>query len=252
MTISIRRWVLIIASVPLLVSCFFGGSVFVTTEGGVLSIRVAGLGEKGVLLGECVEVNTQGDYSCDFGGILSETQILTSAELLATLILLDPLVIQLPNDFTNFTGTFTRNFGSPEPLAITAGLTSVPIDLDRSLTAEPGTQLVVVGFPIGTPLSGFFTFDLGFEMPPGTTEFQAKPILTAYAELADGSKFYPPLLPCVDNMGDAMALTVTLPVPGNNLVLPTLTQDMGCSNVRYDINPDSRIFADSFENTSAP
>src|SRR6266851_3268403 len=48
---------------------------------------------------------------------------------------------------TNFSGTFDNGLGTSGNLAITLPVSSLPIDLNTNLVAEPGMQMVVVDFP---------------------------------------------------------------------------------------------------------
>ena len=77
--------------------------------------------------------------------------------------LYDPLIVQVPATMSNFAGSIAT--GPPgvapgTPLAITAGLTSVPIDATTNLVAEPGMQLVIIDFqaPTSAP-AGTYTLN---------------------------------------------------------------------------------------------
>lgn len=229
----------LIAAALTLTACFFSGPLRIEVFEGIVSISVGDPELEGsVNLGACFENPEEGVFDCNVNGITSGWEVLTLPELVLALVVLDPLVIQVPAGLTNFSGSYQHfNSGTSGPLAITSGLASVPIDVDRLLVAEPGTQLVVVGFPAGSPTTGRFTFRLNFEVPPGTTEVEVKPIITGLVELTDGSVFYPPVLPCVDSMAEAPAVTIPVSAPGGFTFLPPLTPDLGCSNVTYNFIP---------------
>jgi hypothetical protein len=215
----------------LLGGCLFGGSLTVTNFAGIVSISVGGV-DMGTCFADEAPPQT---FLCAFPGEVASTfQTLTLAELLFRLVMLDPLVVQFPAGATNFAGSFLHTeSGTSGPLEITAGLSSVRIDVNRQLVAEPGMQLVVIGLPAGAPTSGTFSFNFNFAPPPGATSLAVKPIITGLVELTDGSVFYPPILPCVTSMASAPAITIPLPVPGDTLTLPPLT-NLGCAGAVYD------------------
>lgn len=65
---------------------------------------------------------------------------------------LDSLVVRFPTDGTNFAGSFSHNESSNSGnLDITAELSSVNLDVNRSLTAEDGKQFVAIKLPAGAP-----------------------------------------------------------------------------------------------------
>jgi hypothetical protein len=226
---------LVVVLAGLLSGCLFPGSLSVSTFEGIVSISAGGID-----IGTCfADEEDPGTFDCINNEIFSTFETLTLPELLFRLVLLDPLVVQFPAEANNFSGSFLHNdTGANGNLAITAGLNSVAIDVDRTLTAEPGMQLVVIGFPDGAPTTGNFSFNLNFQAPPGASSVEVKPIITGLVELTDGSIFYPPILPCVDSMADAPAVTISLSGSGGVLNLPPLTADMGCNNVTYNFIPD--------------
>lgn len=117
-------------------------------------------------------------------------------------------------------------------LVITAGLSSVQVDATRTLTAEPGTQLVTIALPDGAPTAGDFALNLNFQLPPGTTSLEMKPLLTGQVAV-NGQTFYPPLLPCMTDIAAVPTITTPLPVPGDTLLLPSIV-GLGCQNATYD------------------
>ena len=231
----IRLCMLLLALAVALNGCLFPGLVSVRESAGAVSISIGGVFFSGCV-GESPSV-----FECQTGEIFSQVETLSILELLFRLLLLEPLVVQLPAGVTSIAGSFLHSGGMSGPLVITAGLASVPIDAERSLVAEAGTQLVVIGLPASAPTTGTFSFDLNFQVPPGTTAIQVKPIITGLAEVAGGFTFYPPIMPCVTDMADAPALNIPLPVPNDTLTLPPLSTDLGCRNAIYNLVPGGAV-----------
>ena len=150
-----------------------------------------------------------------------------------TTLLIDPMVIQFPSDASNFAGSFLHNDTSTSGnLVINAGLAFVRVDLDQTLNAELGTQLVIIDLPDGAPTEGNFAFNLNFVLPSGTTSLSMKPMFTGRV-VANGETFYPPLLPCVTNFADAPSITTPIPAPDDQINVPSVA-GLGCDNVSYN------------------
>ena len=224
----LRSLAAITAAASVLGGCLFG-SVTVTTFAESVSISVGG-----VDIGTCFEdPEDPGTFRCINNEIFSTFETLTRPELLFRLVLLDPLVVQLPAGVTDFAGSFAHtDSGTSGSLAITSGLASVRVDLTRTLVAEPGTQLVVIALPAAAPMAGRFSFNLNFRVPQGTTALPVKPIITGLVQLTDGSTFYPPIYPCVHTMSAAPLVTIPLPSPGDAFAFPQ--PNLGCRDVVYD------------------
>jgi hypothetical protein len=228
---KIRGYLMVALAAVASGGCLFPGSVSVFSSDGFVSISIGD-----VEWNACEETQGGGTYECDFftpDGVSIVN--LTLPQLLFRLVLLDPLVVQLPAGVSNFAGSFLNNdTGIGGPLVIMPGLTSVRVDLDRTLTAEPGTQLVVIALPDAATVPGNFSFNLNFSVPPGTTSLTVKPIVTGLVELTDGSVFYPPLYPCAQSMASAPALTLPIPVPGDAFTLPPGDPALACSGEVYN------------------
>jgi hypothetical protein len=226
---KLRSLAAVVAMVVTLEGCLFGG-VTVSSFEGIVSMSVGG-----VDVGTCFEDQPAGTFRCFPDTIFSsDFQTLSLPQLLLRLVLLDPLVVQFPAGVTNFAGSFAHTgSGMSGPLAIQAGLTSVRIDLTRTLVAEPGTQLVVIALPPNAPTTGQFAFNLNFRVPPGTTTLPVKPIITGLVQLTDGSTFHPPIWPCAQSMAAAPLVTIPLPAPGDAFTFPQ-PPNLGCRNVVYD------------------
>lgn len=182
-----------------------------------------------------------GIYSCAYFPGSEEERIsrfeISDVELLLFLFLLDPVVVQVPQEAQAFQGSyFHQGSGESGQLAITAGLDSIPADAEHTLTAEPGMQLVIIELPEGAPATGDFSFNFNFRVPDTLTSLEVKPLFTARAQTADET-YYLPLLPCVTDMASVPALSVPLPV-GGIVPLPVNTVP-ACDNVTYQIGPDA-------------
>lgn len=200
-------------------------SVFVDEEG-VVSISY------NTETDACTEVSPF-SFTCSFSAIASDVQVLSAEELLFLLILIDPMVVQFPDDVGGFSGSFLHGSGASGPLVITPGLASVPVDDDDTLVAEPGTQLVILELPPGAPTTGVFSFNLQFTPPPGTTEVVTKPLFTGRVELTDGSVFYAPLFPCLTDLSQVPTFTIPIPAPGGTATIPTPDPDLACAGEVY-------------------
>jgi hypothetical protein len=215
-------------------ACVFGGtlSVFVDDLTGFASISAGD-----VDIGTCFELEPDGRIDCAIGPFMSGIETFTIPELILLLIVLDPVVVQMPDDITNFAGSYSEAGGAGGMLDITSGLATIDLDAVHTLTAEPGQQLVVIALPPGAPREGNFAFNVNFDFPPGTPSIDVKPIITAKAELTDGTVYYPPLAPCVTDLASAPILTIPLDdSTGGNLDIP-VTQDMMCDGQVGDLRP---------------
>ncbi|MCP5018874.1 MAG: IPTL-CTERM sorting domain-containing protein [Ketobacter sp.] len=135
-------------------------------------------------------------------------------------------------------------------LAVDGPLSSVAIDRNRNLTAEPGTSLYVVALPesvhanvatiggvVRNPNPADVNFNLQFDAPVGVTAITAKVIAAAHARTLSGEDFYLPVFPCVSSMAAAPALTVPLPPPGSSDIidLSIAASVLGCNGEVFDI-----------------
>lgn len=207
--------------------CFVEGalSVFLSEEG---TVNISYSTEADA----CTEVSPF-SFTCVFSAIDSDVQVLSPAELLFLLLLIDPMVVEFPDDVGGFTGSFLHGSGASGPLTITEGLSSVPVDDDETLVAEPGTQLVILELPPGAPTTGDFSFNLAFTPPPGTTEVVTKPLFTGRIELTDGNVFYAPLFPCLTDMSQVPTFTLPIPAPGDTVTIPDLDPALACDGRVY-------------------
>jgi hypothetical protein len=183
-------------------------------------------------------------YSCGFfAGDDSDSFIslfyLTNAELLFTLLILDPIILQVPAGASQFAGSYSTTNASGA-LVITAGLSSLKADANKSIQAEAGTQLVVIDLPDDAPRTGDMSFNFHFAMPQGSKSFPIKALFSGKA-VADGATYYMPLFPCTTNMAEVPAMTISMP-NGGAVALP-LDNVEGCDRAVYS------MAAPNFDNT---
>lgn len=190
----------------------------------------------------CV-TNGSGIFTCEYyfvgpsgERLISSAFVLSDIELALLLFLLDPLVIQLPDSAHDFAGSYLHTeSGEGGDLAITSGLDTLPIDADRSFTAEPGTQIVVIELPEGAPTTGEFAVNFNFAVPDTLTSLEMKPLFTGRVDTVLGDTFYLPLLPCVMDMASVPPVSVPLPA-GGQVSLPVASVE-GCDGEVYAMTP---------------
>jgi hypothetical protein len=149
----------------------------------------------------------------------------------APLTLYDPLILQVPASMSNFAGTITA--GPPgvapgTPLSVISGVTSVPIDANTNLVAEPGMQLVIVDFqsPANAP-TGTYTLTLQFS---GTTNSIKALFATKVA--VGANTYYLPIFPCVSDFANVPA--VPLPIPNLASLGGIVISAQGCNGKMYN------------------
>lgn len=151
--------------------------------------------------------------------------------------MIDPVVLELPNDVTNITGTYNGGTGNSGNLIVYPGLSFVPVDDSRRLSAEQGKQLVIIDLPDGVPVQGItYTFNFNFQrkVPIGTGPTPIKALLTGKVQNL-GKKFYPPLLPCTTNLATVPPFTLIRGATGAALQPVSLPPagGLGCNNQLY-------------------
>jgi hypothetical protein len=147
------------------------------------------------------------------------------------LALYDPVIVQVPASMSDFAGSIAA--GPPgvtpgTPLQIQSGLTSIAIDANTTLTAEPGMQFVIIDFvaPANAP-SGQYTLDFQFR---GTAS--AIKVIFAGKVTSGAATYYPPIFPCATNMSQVPAI----PIPTSiSAVLTTLLNLQGCVGRQYNL-----------------
>lgn len=149
----------------------------------------------------------------------SSAQLISEFGILGVVI--DPLIYQVPANATNITGTYDDGNGTSGDLEIASGYRSIPIDIRRTLIAEPGTIFVIAELPDGVVFENVqFTFNLNFsQVEGGTAPVSVKPLL-ALKYSTDDTVFYPPMLPCVDTMSAVPAISIGVDSALQPLTIP--------------------------------
>ena len=147
------------------------------------------------------------------------------------LALYDPVILQVPASMSDFAGSIA--IGPPgvtpgTPLQIQSGLTSIAIDADTTLTAEPGTQFVIVDFvaPANAP-SGQYTLDFQFRGSASSIK-----VIFAGKVTAGAATYYPPIFPCVTNMSQVPAIAIPTSIAA---VVNVLLSAQGCVGMQYNL-----------------
>ncbi len=235
-----RRRAVAAALVPTLIALLCSGCIFDTE----LSVTIFEFDESTDVFISTIAGTTVCDnkgmlgFECFFyeepSGI-SRFFIESLPEFLNLLILIDPIVLQLPAEASVFAGSFLhQDSGTSGALSITSGLAAARVDDTRTLVAEPGTQIVVIELPEGAPTSGQFAFNFNFRMPAGTTEIPVKPLFTGRIELTDGGVFHAPLYPCRSDLAQVPEIVIPVPVPGGILQLPPQNPALLCDGEVYE------------------
>ena len=185
----------------------------------------------------CDNDSETGTIECEYENnstpALPDFSILVNIIALLDILFSDPLIVQLPSEASNFSGSYAHiDSGTGGPLDITSGLSSFMADMDITITAEPGTQIVIIDLPEDAPTEGEFAFNFNYDLPPDTTEFTIKPMFTGKVEV-DDETFYPPTLPCVTSFADIPELMFT--ETDTELVIPPIA-GAGCDNVAYNFS----------------
>jgi hypothetical protein len=144
----------------------------------------------------------------------------------------DPLVLELPAGVTGIAGTFTDGGSNSGALLVYPNLSFVPVDDNRTLTAGPGRQLVVVDFPGGLPAGVEYELSLSYQhlVPAGTGPTPIRAMMTA--KLRSGPKtYYPPMLPCTSDISSLPMITLPRSATLQPIALPEGFE--GCDDEPY-------------------
>ncbi len=191
------------------------------------------------ILATCVQGgSTGGNVECtyfffDENGV--PVDVTSSADLISEFgilgVVIDPLILQIPDDATNITGTYDDGAGTSGNLVIQSGFRSIPIDASRTLFAESRRQFVIAELPAGVPVDGDrYIMSLSFARPVGTGSVEVKPLLALKFE-AGSQVFYPPFLPCVTDMADIAPVSI----PQASTLQPITPSEIpqGCNGEQY-------------------
>ena len=229
---SLPKCLLILPLVVLLNGCIFPEliEVFVSSDNEGVFISLSFASEVGAC---ATDPGTDNEFTClysgDGGAGIKSGVVITGADLLF-LLLLDPVVVQLPADASDFAGSFLHSGGTGGSLAIASGLTSFKADYDTTLQAEPGTQFVIIAFPDGAPTTGDFSFNFNYRRPPGSGAHQVKVMFTGRVDTAMET-FYPPLAPCETSFLSVPSIDIPGP-PGGPVTIPVASAS-GCDGEVY-------------------
>ncbi|MGD2026210.1 MAG: hypothetical protein PVI99_00220 [Anaerolineales bacterium] len=217
------------------------GRVFVAEIGGTWGpMAICDFDESGTLV----------DCSYTFIDLEGEFEITStsSAELISEFgilgVFVDPLILQVPDGATNFTGTFDDGNG-PYSIVVTE-TNSFTVQPGTMVTAEAGQKFVILEFPpsiesaliANGQLDGPFDFNFEFELP-SLSPVEVKPMYTGRVEVG-GETFYVPLLPCVTDFAAVPAITIPVD-PGFQVdLMPQILDSIfqgaveGCNGQVYD------------------
>ena len=146
--------------------------------------------------------------------------------------LIDPLVLQVPDAASNFSGTFSGSSITGN-LSITEVPGTLPADISTVIAPEPGTKLVIVDFPNPPPPldNSSFGFTLHFELPGDATPVGLKALFAGRVE-SNGQTFFVPLLPCETNFANIPTITLPQSSTFQNVNLPLAD---GCAGRLYTL-----------------
>ena len=198
----------------------------------------------------CTENSTFGTTECQYslnGGTITSTAQLVS-ELGVVGIIIDPLILELPDTVQDIEGTYTDGDGNSGALLVYANLQTIPADDTRNFVASPGHQLVIVDLPSGVAIEGVdYSFSLGFRRPApaGSPPTEIKGILTGRIDVG-GKTYYPPFLPCTTDFASVPSFTLPQVASGSDPMQPISlpTNPQVCNDEPY--------FYFNAESTNAP
>jgi hypothetical protein len=182
------------------------------------------------------------------GEIITSTFYLVS-ELGLAGVLIDPLILQVPAGAITVTATYTQgNSAQPALISLQPRFEMLP---NQFITAETGTQFLIMEFPTSTlatltatnPFSGTpFNFALTFTQTKPISQpvepAQIKMMLTAKVTTR-GRVYYAPILPCVTSFANVPTLTIPITTTFTNLQVQLgdvirQGQAMPCNQKFYD------------------
>jgi len=173
-------------------------------------------------------------------GFLETSTITLIREFGVLGLLVDPLVLQVPDTVTEVSGTWDDGSG-PAPLVVTQ-TNSFSADALTDVAAEANRTFLIFELPQAAAQAlpeepGDYRFTATFEFPATeAAPFDVKPMATIRVDVA-GRPFYLPQVPCVTDFAEVPA--VTIPVPATDLDLgaalaAAFTGVTGCDGAFYD------------------
>ncbi len=199
-------------------------------------------------------------YSCTYiidGVILTSTATLIS-EFGLTGLVIDPVVLQIPANAVDITAQYSTTAGYLP--AITSVRGNFPVKPGVNITAETGTQFVILELPNsvtsgltqtnpanGLPVSYAISFTQRQPVSQTVEPVSIKAMFTGRI-VANGHVYYAPLLPCTTNFANIPSLTIpviTTPVNLQPSLGALLGQVAPCNHASYDYTnapPPDRLF----------
>ena len=153
-------------------------------------------------------------------------------------VVIDPLIMQIPEQATDISATYDDGTGQSGPLDVRSGFKSIPVDASRHIFAEHRQQFVIADFPPGVDFDGVeFDFSLTFRLPANASvPVQVKPLFALKVTNTQNPPFaleyYSPLLPCTTNMAEIPPVSIeegVAPAP----IDVTAGLPAGCDNEQY-------------------
>lgn len=220
---------LVILISPLLSGCFLRTLVggFGTAEGGRLIVFLEAGSNTAVCVREDID-ETSSVYECTYylgdpfeeGGFTVTT---STVELISNFgflgVLIDPLILQVPAEASNFSATFQSIDGSMAGDLVTSVVDAFDVQPGMMIAAEPGQKFVILELPEDIaatlpevdPIGGVsLDFDLSFDLPdpgPDPDPVEVKGMYAGRVDV-DGQTFYIPLLPCVDDFANVPSIQI--------------------------------------------
>ena len=140
------------------------------------------------------------------------------------------IIVQLPADASNISGTFSNGRGGAGALVIDAGHAELPMDATTNLIAESGMLLAVVSLPAGTPADSYFVV-FAYDSVNSTRlkALAAAPVFSA------NRTYYPSLVPCISRFTSLPDVPVPQMSLETAITLTTLIPAyVSCTGKAYD------------------
>ncbi len=132
-------------------------------------------------------------------------------------VLIDPLILQVPENVSNYSGNLRRSAGdNPVPLVITQ-TDSFNVDSTTTVDAETGNTFLIVEIPdelipeLGLEegdarIGPAFFLELEFELE-GTPPVEVKPMASVRVDIGD-DRYYVPTVPCVTDFANVPTIQI--------------------------------------------
>jgi hypothetical protein len=178
----------------------------------------------------------------EFGSfdLQSTSQLISEFGLFGVLI--DPVILQVPEDAYEPSGTFTdTSFSTTQPVVVTEA-DSFNVQPGVSVAPEAGQKFFILEFPTFTDTNEVeYDFDFTFKVP----EVEPVNVKAMFAGRvnAGGYTYYIPLLPCTTDFADVPEFTIPVADTPQDLMADLLdyamsNDDIGCDGQTYDFNYD--------------